>query len=159
MNTKTTKAVELTTLRAMGEAIRAKRKALGLNATATAEAAGISRITLHRIEKGEPGVAMGAYFNAANALGLVLGVIPEHAAQDHDRSLEGWIPARIRLEDYPQLKQLAWHAQGVDALTPNEALGIYERNWRHLNEKNLLPHEKALINALRIAWGKPDANI
>ncbi|HPO25505.1 MAG TPA: hypothetical protein PK135_12675, partial [Arenimonas sp.] len=114
---------------------------------------------LHRIEKGEPGVAMGAYFNAANALGLVLGVIPEHGVQADDRPLEGWIPARIRLEDFPQLKQLAWQVHGVDALTPDEALGIYNRNWRHLNAETLLPKEKALIDALRLGLGNDNAGI
>ena len=150
---------DASTLQALGAAIRAKRKALGLNATATAEAAGISRVTLHRIEKGEPGVAMGAYFNTANALGLVLGVISGRDARDIERPLEGWIPARIRLEDYPQLKQLAWQVHGVDALTPDEALGIYNRNWRHVDVKTLLPSEKALIDALRLALGNNDAKL
>ena len=147
------------TLQATGAAIRARRKALGLNATATAEAAGISRVTLHRIEKGEPGVAMGAYFNVAKALGLAVGLIPERDTQDAERTLEGWIPARIRLEDYPQLKQLAWQVHGVDALTPDEALGIYNRNWRHVDIDTLLPKEKALIDALRLALGDSDAKL
>lgn len=159
MNTLIREIPNATTLPANGAAIRARRKALGLNATATAEAAGISRVTLHRIEKGEPGVAMGAYFNVANALGLVLGLVPERNAQDSDRPFEGWIPARIRLEDYPQLKQLAWQVHGVDALTPDEALGIYNRNWRHIDINTLLPKEKALIDALRLALGNGDANI
>ena len=58
------------------------------------------------------------------------------------------------------MKQLAWQVQGVDALTPREALGIYERNWRHLDEAALLPHERQLIDALRLALGDavvPDA--
>lgn len=147
------------TLPAYGATIRARRKALGLNATATAEAAGISRVTLHRIEKGEPGVAMGAYFNVANALGLVFGLAPVHDKQASERTLEGWIPARIRLEDYPQLKQLAWQVRGVDALTPYEALGIYNRNWRHVDVNDLLPKEKALIDALRLALGNHDATL
>jgi len=36
-----------------------KRKALRVSATVAAEAAGMSRVTLHRIEKGEPSVTMG----------------------------------------------------------------------------------------------------
>lgn len=159
MNDKYDKKTGPVTLPTLGTAIRAKRKALGLNATATAEAAGISRVTLHRLEKGEPGVAMGAYFNTAHALGLVLGLMPEQDGQRPVHPVEGWLPARIRLVDYPQLKQLAWQVQGTDVLTPSEALGIYERNWRHVNEKALLPHERALIDALRIALGKHDANI
>ena len=56
-------------LQALGEQIRAQRKALRLSATVTAEAAGLSRVTLHRIEKGEPSVTMGAWCNAMAALG------------------------------------------------------------------------------------------
>ncbi len=59
---------------ALGQQIRTYRKALRINATAAAEAAGMSRVTWHRIERGEPSVTMGAYVNALNALGLDLGV-------------------------------------------------------------------------------------
>lgn len=47
----------------------------------------------------------------------------------------GLIPVRIRLADYPQLKKLAWQIHGTDELTPVEALGIYERNWRLLESR------------------------
>ena len=142
-----------TPLLAMGVDLRAKRKQMGLNATATAEAAGISRVTLHRIEKGELGVAMGAYFNVAKALGLEVGVLPKKDELQRANLHEGWIPARIRLEDYPQLKLLAWQVHGVDTLTPVEALGIYQRNKRHIDEKNITPNERALMDALSLALG------
>ena len=53
-------AQTLSELKALGAQLRAQRKALKVNATVAAEAAGISRVTLHRIEKGEPSVTMGA---------------------------------------------------------------------------------------------------
>jgi hypothetical protein len=77
----------------------------------------------------------------------------ENAADD----MAGWLPARLRLADYPQLKQLAWQVQGMDELTPREALGIYERNWRHVDEAALLPRERNLIAALRLVFGEADA--
>ena len=43
-------------LAAIGRRIRAHRKQLGINGTTAAEAAGMSRVTLHRIERGEPSV-------------------------------------------------------------------------------------------------------
>lgn len=136
----------------LGQQIRARRKALRINATAAAEAAGMSRVTLHRIENGEPSVTMGAYVNAMAALGLEFGILaPAKSAVEDSR--EGWIPARIRLADYPQLKQLAWQVHGTDALTPVEALGIYERNSRHLDLQALEPRERHLIEALRQALG------
>ena len=50
-----------TKLAALGERIRARRKALQVSAVDAAEAAGMSRVTLQRIERGEPSVTMGAY--------------------------------------------------------------------------------------------------
>lgn len=137
-------------LDALGQRIRAHRKALGISATTTAQAAGMSRITLHRIEAGEPSVTIGAYFNAMGALGIDHGITspsyPEHDAGGHDHDLTS---NRIYLADYPQLKQLAWHVHGTQELTPIEALNIYDRNWRHIDEDRLLPDEKKLIEVLR----------
>jgi transcriptional regulator with XRE-family HTH domain len=145
-------------LAALGKQIRAYRKGLKLSATTAAQAAGMSRITLHRIEAGEPAVTMGAYFNAMTALGIHFGIIPmEHpevAERGRDDGRRGWIPARIKLADYPQLKQLAWQVHGTDELTPTEALGIYERNWRHLDESLLTQREKELIEALNVGLGE-----
>ena len=144
-------------LTALGQQIRAYRKALSISATTLAEAAGMSRITLHRIEAGEPAVTMGAYFNAMTALGIHFGIVPielpEATEPGRADDRRGWIPARIKLADYPQLKQLAWQVHGTDELTPTEALGIYERNWRHLDENLLTQHEKELIEALNVGLG------
>lgn len=141
-------------LQALGAQIRAQRKALRLSATVTAEAAGVSRVTLHRIEKGEASVTIGAWCNALAALGLSLqaGSATEQAddrAQRADRV--GWIPARVVLADYPQLRSLAWQVHGTDTLTPTEALGIYERNARHLDLQAMSADEQALLQALRLA--------
>ena len=137
------------TLAALGNRIRAQRKAMHINATTLAEAAGMSRMTLYRIEKGEASVTMGAYLNAAGALGLDFGIIEDIGSRSSD-ACEGMIPARIHLADYPQLKKLAWQVQGVDALTPAEALDIYRRNWRHLDVHALEPHEQQLVDALQL---------
>ena len=139
-------------LQALGEQIRTQRKALRLSATVTAEAAGLSRVTLHRIEKGEPSVTMGAWCNALAALGMDLQArtsTQQPPATAPDRA--GWIPARVALADYPQLRALAWQVHGTDTLTPAEALGIYERNARHLDMEAMPAHERALLEALRLA--------
>ena len=145
-------------LQALGTQIRTQRKALRLSATVVAEAAGISRVTLHRIEKGEPSVAMGAWYNTLSALGMVLqarniGSGETDSPQTVDRS--GWIPARVALADYPQLRALAWQVHGTDTLTPPEALDIYERNARHLDLKAMSGDEQALLQALRLALQPP----
>lgn len=139
----------------LGQQIRAHRKALRISATTAAEAAGMSRVTLHRIEKGEPAVTMGAYVNAMAALGLNFGLVApaESVKADVAANREGWIPARIGLRDYPQLTQLAWQVHGVETLSPKEAWDIYERNWRHIDEQALAVSERQLIAALRLAFG------
>lgn len=145
-------------LAALGALIRARRKALKVSATALAEAAGMSRVSIHRIEQGEPSVTMGAYVNVLTALGMAFAATDANGrtSKHSDDDGAGWLPARVRLADYPQLKQLAWQVQGTNELTPHEALGIYERNWRHLDEAALLPRERSLIEALRLALGNSD---
>lgn len=145
---------------ALGQQIRAHRKALRVSATAAAEAAGMSRVTLHRVEQGEPAVTMGSYVSAMVALGLNLGLVtPEEPAEPyHEVGREGWIPARIRLTDYPQLKQLAWQVHG-ETLSPVEAWDIYERNWRHMDKQALIEYERQLIDALRLAFEAGNSHV
>jgi transcriptional regulator with XRE-family HTH domain len=141
-------------LQVLGAQLRAQRKALKVNATVTAEAAGISRVTLHRIEKGEPSVTMGAWANVAAALGMQLNLELQQHAPQNSKPSQGWWPVRIALADYPQLKALAWQVQGTDHLTPVEAHDIYERNARHINEAAMSLNEQELRQALQAAFGK-----
>lgn len=151
-------AVVTEQLAALGTHIRAQRKALRVSATALAESAGMSRVSVHRIEQGEPSVTMGAYLNVLAALGMAFSatVVADEASENSADDRAGWLPARVHLADYPALKQLAWQVQGSDELTPREALGIYGRNWRHVDEAALLPRERNLIDALRLAFSGAD---
>ena len=54
----------------MGENIKLARKRRKLTTMQVAERAGIARSTLYLVEKGDPSVAMGAYFNVLRVLGL-----------------------------------------------------------------------------------------
>lgn len=139
----------------LGKQMRARRKYLGVSAISVAESAGMSRVTLHRIEKGEPSVTIGAYLNALAALGMDLSIDDRPALLENadDQERPGWLPARIRLTDYPQLKQLAWQVQGTNELKPAEAFGIYERNLRHIDFPSMEARERDLIAALRLAFG------
>ena len=132
----------------IGRRIREVRKGMGLSATVTAEAAGMSRVTLHRIEKGEPSVTMGAYMAALTALGLDLGLVELQQPETHVS-----IPDRIRLSDFPVLKRLAWHMPGAEEVSPLEALEIYERNWKHVDEESLTERERALIASVVHQFG------
>lgn len=145
-------------LQAWGQQLRARRKALRVSSTAAAEAAGISRVTLHRVEKGEPSVSGGAWAQALAALGMTLLArnaedTPAAGSQGGPANLAEWIPVRVRLQDYPQLKSLAWQVHGTDTLSPAEAWGIYERNARHLDAAAMSPTERELFQALRTGLG------
>ncbi len=149
------------TLAELGKQIRAQRKSLRVSAVAAAESAAMSRVTLHRIERGEPSVTMGAYLNAMTALGMKLSISgrSDSISNSETPNKQGWIPARINLENYPQLKQLAWPVQGTSELKPAEALGIYKPNWRHVETSALEAQEQNLIDALRLALGDRQRDI
>ena len=54
----------------LGENIKLARKRRKLTTIQVAERAEIDRSTLYQIEKGNPSVSMGAYFNVLRVLGL-----------------------------------------------------------------------------------------
>ena len=57
-------------VRGLGERIRLARRRRRLSSTVFAERVGISRDTLHRLEKGDPVIALGSYARALRVLGL-----------------------------------------------------------------------------------------
>lgn len=140
---------------ALGRTLRARRKALGISMVSAAEAAGISRVTWHRLEKGEPTVALGSLLAAAGVLGLQVTADAADVALPTTSHPPGeCLPLRIGLEEHPQLRRLAWQvSENATTLTPREAFGVYQRNWRHLDVAALQPLERALIHALREVFG------
>lgn len=59
------------------------------------------------------------------------------------------LPASIRLADYPQLRLLAWSRDpGLRTITAEDALALYERNWRFVDPSSLTRKEAALIRRL-----------
>jgi transcriptional regulator with XRE-family HTH domain len=66
----------------LGENLKLARLRRRLSAQLVAQRAGISRATLHKVEKGDPTVAMGSYFMVLNVLGLEQEI--GHLAADDD---------------------------------------------------------------------------
>ena len=135
----------------LGSQITARRKVLRVRAQSCAAAANISRVTLHRIEKGEPSVSMGAYLQVCEALGLHLALLPlgpqanPENSQNHNEDPD--MP-HIRIKDYPQLKALAWQLNEEGYLTDTQVISIYERNKRFLDLDHIDDHERALMKSL-----------
>lgn len=138
----------------LGLEIHGHRKKMKISSVAAAGAAGISRITLYRIERGEASVSMGAYLKAAEALGLTIGLgAPANAAAARPDTPDADSANSIHLGDYPQLKQLAWPIGGVDTIAPADALNIYERNWRHIDLQSMGERERTLVRQLVERYG------
>lgn len=137
----------------LGAQLRERRGELGVNATVTAESAGISRVTLYRIERGEPSVAIGAYMSVIQALGLKFEVINPLFRQEHSHRTKK-LPSKIRIGDYQQLKRIAWQLKETQEIPLQDALSLYERNWRHLDFKKMNENEKRFIKSLLTKYGK-----
>jgi hypothetical protein len=67
-------------------------------------------------------------------------------------------PPLIQIDDYPELALLAWN-RAVREVEEDEALALYERNWRFVDVEHLLPQERALIDRLAARYGHGVLNV
>ena len=72
----------------MGEQIKLARRRRKLTTAQVSERADIARSTLYLIEKGDPSVAFGAYFNVLRALGLQNDILNLAADDELSRKLQ-----------------------------------------------------------------------
>lgn len=87
-------------LRKLGRDIHDARLRRRIPAAVLAERASISRMTLHKIEQGEPGVSLGNVATVLFVLGLVdrLGEVADIRRDEHGLALEEErLPKRVRL--------------------------------------------------------------
>ena len=83
----------------LGEHIRTARLRRQLSTEALAQACGIGRRTLYRIENGEPGVAVGTLLAILWKLGLLdtVGAVADPDTDEHGKILEAARrPQRVR---------------------------------------------------------------
>lgn len=147
---------------AFGKKLRSRRRAQHISMAAAADAAGMSRLTWHRIENGETGVAWRFVLAAAIVVGLDMreSGTGAQAADDAERpsvASGNWLPLKIQRDEFPGLQRLGWQiSDASQTLTPREAWEIYERNRRHLDRHELSQAENALIDALESVYGTLD---
>jgi hypothetical protein len=64
----------------------------------------------------------------------------------------------VELRKFPNLQLLAWNR--VDPyLTARDAFGLYERNWKFVDVKNMPDAERELIRGLTQRWGRGVMNV
>ncbi len=89
----------------LGADIRDARRRRRIPTELMAERADISRMTLNKMEQGDPGVSIGAYASVLFVLGLI-GRIDELADASHDATglavEEEHLPKRIRTSSKPK---------------------------------------------------------
>lgn len=78
---------------------------------------------------------------------------PEPPAASAPRAGPGEEEATIRIGDFPQLRLIAWNMDPDMRLTAKGALSLYERNWRHVDQANMPPHERELLERLILTAG------
>jgi DNA-binding XRE family transcriptional regulator len=87
-------------LRKLGHDIRDARRRRRIPVTILAERASVSRMTLNKAEKGDPGVSLGTYATVLFSLGMVDRLAdvadPRHDAVGRELEEEN-LPERIRL--------------------------------------------------------------
>lgn len=66
---------------------------------------------------------------------------------------------RLRLDDYPQLRLIAWHRRGEGEIDEEEAFALYEARWRFIEEEKLSEKERELIRQLTERWGAGVLNV
>lgn len=153
-------------LRDLGARLRLARKRRGLSAESLANAAGITRVTLNRLEVGDPAATtLGTLTRVLRALGMsgdltLLARDDRVGIQMRDAHLltpkKPALPKLISLKDLPHLTEAAsWHIRNKEAmLTPAEIYELYERNWRHLDPQKIVGKEAKLLQQLTKTVGK-----
>lgn len=153
---------EAAVLAALGERLRLARRRRKMTAQRVAVEAGITRVTLRRVE---PGVLMGTCLRVLATLGLAQDLILVARDDMFGRRLQDQEltrsaapktarAQRIRLADYPQLREVAWSTDQDADLTPREAFALYERNWRHIDRAAMSRRERDLVARLTKTVGK-----
>lgn len=59
----------------------------------------------------------------------------------------------VRVNTYPQLRQLCWNRPDDAVVDGETALALYERNWRFVDQEAITTREQKLLDCLVAAYG------
>lgn len=59
----------------------------------------------------------------------------------------------VRVNKYPQLRQLCWNRPDDAVVDGETALALYERNWRFVDHDAIIPSEQRLLDRLVAEYG------
>lgn len=65
----------------------------------------------------------------------------------------------LALADYPQLKMLAWNRPGNPMIAEQDALALYEANWRFVEPAVMIERERRLLDQLVRQFGHGVLNV
>lgn len=68
-------------------------------------------------------------------------------------------PMNIHIAQYPQLRDLCWNRPADTVLDGEDALALYERNWRFIDADRLTQEEQALLDLLVARYGNGVLNV
>lgn len=74
-----------------------------------------------------------------------------HAPFRHTQATQkdfGSLNIMVFIDRYPQLKLIAWNRPGDRMITEQDALALYERNWRFIEPAEMPAHERELLDIL-----------
>jgi hypothetical protein len=61
--------------------------------------------------------------------------------------------ATIIPRDFPELRMLVWNRDDARPIAPDEALALYERNWRYVDAEHMTEREAKLVEYLVEEFG------
>jgi len=158
----------------LGARIAVLRRARALRQADLAVAAGVGRSTISEIESGSTTTEIGNYLRVLAALNVLedMNLVGRLGAADLARGIgqrARVAPMRrgrqkrrkndvINVDDFPELALLAWN-RAIREVTGEEALALYEGNWRFVDPERMTPHEKELLDRLVREYGKGVLNV
>ena len=75
-----------------------------------------------------------------------------HACIVHNEIMRTAVDTFV-IGDLPQLQLIAWNRNPKDAITGEEAFGLYEANWRFVDEGAMTPRERITVARLTRNYG------